>query len=69
MGFNRYMVECKYDAADGADRKGNEVLIDTWWNVNLNFNHLSKNDVGVLIDTWWNVNKDFRTSFMRSFMF
>ena len=33
-GFNRYMVECEY----GIVRKENKivfVLIDTWWNVNL----------------------------------
>ena len=32
-GFNRYMVECEYEA----DTQGEEflkVLIDTWWNVN-----------------------------------
>ena len=35
-----------------------EVLIDTWWNVNMvaiiAFSALEL----VLIDTWWNVNND-----------
>ena len=33
------------------------VLIDTWWNVNLNRCHLHVGIDGVLIDTWWNVNR------------
>ena len=33
MGFNRYMVECEYKMSEmGVDIQ--EVLIDTWWNVN-----------------------------------
>ena len=32
------------------------VLIDTWWNVNLEEHSCSLHAVWVLIDTWWNVN-------------
>ena len=56
--FNRYMVECEFG-------KGlfnihlKCVLIDTWWNVNLeNIVSLYVTNV-VLIDTWWNVNSSF----------
>ena len=35
---------------------GTNVLIDTWWNVNvLNLTDVTNSDK-VLIDTWWNVN-------------
>ena len=38
------------------DRSYSEVLIDTWWNVNVgNVANLTIMN-GVLIDTWWNVN-------------
>ena len=33
-----------------------EVLIDTWWNVNVSFIFSSSKSPTVLIDTWWNVN-------------
>ena len=33
------------------------VLIDTWWNVNINFSGKMAQMSTVLIDTWWNVNK------------
>ena len=33
-----------------------EVLIDTWWNVNVFFDLLLDSEGEVLIDTWWNVN-------------
>ena len=33
MGFNRYMVECKFDNTVTKEFE-NLVLIDTWWNVN-----------------------------------
>ena len=36
------------------------VLIDTWWNVNLTSTGYVRRDVRVLIDTWWNVNKKQR---------
>ena len=32
------------------------VLIDTWWNVNMSICSLVKLSPTVLIDTWWNVN-------------
>ncbi len=32
------------------------VLIDTWWNVNLTNTWSTGWWVVVLIDTWWNVN-------------
>ena len=32
------------------------VLIDTWWNVNIHKGDVSKGTANVLIDTWWNVN-------------
>ena len=32
------------------------VLIDTWWNVNLDISIFEKKCNTVLIDTWWNVN-------------
>ena len=33
------------------------VLIDTWWNVNINFSGKMAQMSTVLIDTWWNVNE------------
>ena len=33
-----------------------DVLIDTWWNVNLDEIMLRLAHDTVLIDTWWNVN-------------
>ena len=33
-----------------------QVLIDTWWNVNLTRSSKKKDGNSVLIDTWWNVN-------------
>ena len=35
---------------------GNDVLIDTWWNVNYNNVRAVEMVKAVLIDTWWNVN-------------
>ena len=32
------------------------VLIDTWWNVNVDFQRIILHPRLVLIDTWWNVN-------------
>ena len=34
-----------------------KVLIDTWWNVNINFSGKMAQMSTVLIDTWWNVNE------------
>mgnify|MGYP007056379245 CR=1 FL=1 len=39
MGFNRYMVECEFYNYDSNIRRTN-VLIDTWWNVNVFFRRL-----------------------------
>ena len=36
LGFNRYMVECEY-LSDTMHIYPTSVLIDTWWNVNINF--------------------------------
>ena len=33
------------------------VLIDTWWNVNVDVNGIVASVSLVLIDTWWNVNE------------
>ena len=33
-----------------------QVLIDTWWNVNLSTTDVAASVKLVLIDTWWNVN-------------
>ena len=34
-----------------------DVLIDTWWNVNVEGLAEAANETAVLIDTWWNVNQ------------
>ena len=55
VSFNRYMVECEFLPS----RHSPEclfVLIDTWWNVNIQKRKNLKQMVLVLIDTWWNVN-------------
>ena len=33
-GFNRYMVECEFNEELLGIGEYDEVLIDTWWNVN-----------------------------------
>ena len=38
------------------NRWGDMVLIDTWWNVNDEFQIGLIVGASVLIDTWWNVN-------------
>ena len=62
MCFNRYMVECelhfKYQLWDGT-----KVLIDTWWNVNVNYANETLYTDTVLIDTWWNVNQKWKKEF------
>ena len=40
------------------------VLIDTWWNVNINGITNYTVPECVLIDTWWNVNKQDVTIFV-----
>ena len=53
--FNRYMVECEFCFTDSPS-ESNNVLIDTWWNVNAIVVITVSTTVIVLIDTWWNVN-------------
>ena len=50
------MVECKSITGCTGSFKSS-VLIDTWWNVNLNEKEMNQAFDGVLIDTWWNVNR------------
>ena len=45
------------------------VLIDTWWNVNINFSGKMAQMTTVLIDTWWNVNENTNLAFMEIFAF
>ena len=56
------MVECE-SATLYHDSKVDFVLIDTWWNVNINNYDSHTKSTTVLIDTWWNVN-----SFKRIFL-
>ena len=49
------MVECEFDILQKKS-ESEEVLIDTWWNVNWIRIPSVAVKVGVLIDTWWNVN-------------
>ena len=56
MRFNRYMVECELMYYIGGYRRL-LVLIDTWWNVNVDYDGLVLRVEQVLIDTWWNVNE------------
>ena len=49
------MVECESTQAVFCDLLA-LVLIDTWWNVNINFSGKMAQMSTVLIDTWWNVN-------------
>ena len=51
------MVECEYKLGAGVEAV-ELVLIDTWWNVNINVEEPPEWLVSVLIDTWWNVNSD-----------
>ena len=53
--FNRYMVECECIPVF-IQPMNLQVLIDTWWNVNIPLINLSFGENAVLIDTWWNVN-------------
>ena len=54
--FNRYIVECKQVNARTSSI-GDEVLIDTQWNVNTHYQAIIKSSNNVLIDTQWNVNQ------------
>ena len=56
--FNRYMVECEYRSKESITEIL-QVLIDTWWNVNISAKDVVNNAIHVLIDTWWNVNVEF----------
>ena len=58
MGFNRYMVECKYYQKIATTVPSTTVLIDTWWNVNKIATSTTREILNVLIDTWWNVNME-----------
>ena len=49
------MVECE-SLAVGVLKRGENVLIDTWWNVNVKTITALVKSTTVLIDTWWNVN-------------
>ena len=49
------MVECEYFLQNVSFTQSC-VLIDTWWNVNLNDPSNKITSKSVLIDTWWNVN-------------
>ena len=49
------MVECESRSHNSA-LYSDGVLIDTWWNVNIDGTNKSLESVSVLIDTWWNVN-------------
>ena len=49
------MVECEYFQTAGLSRV-DTVLIDTWWNVNVEETTVTQESDNVLIDTWWNVN-------------
>ena len=42
------------------------VLIDTWWNVNMDQGMLYQTADAVLIDTWWNVNVKITFRIVRS---
>ena len=53
--FNRYMVECEFRFLLDVTFR-NQVLIDTWWNVNFPKFVIRHFFDMVLIDTWWNVN-------------
>ena len=57
VGFNRYMVECKSEELFEVFFE-DLVLIDTWWNVNVQTIERLRTKTEVLIDTWWNVNTD-----------
>ena len=50
------MVECEYRCLWWTCLVY-QVLIDTWWNVNVREYILAFDPDDVLIDTWWNVNK------------
>ena len=50
------MVECE-SLRGQINNYGFGVLIDTWWNVNINVEEPPEWLVSVLIDTWWNVNQ------------
>ena len=49
------MVECESHTLDHHENFL-LVLIDTWWNVNINNYDSHTKSTTVLIDTWWNVN-------------
>ena len=55
------MVECEFRDEIIFDF-ANQVLIDTWWNVNRVKAKVFEEGKPVLIDTWWNVNTEKKLS-------
>ena len=55
MCFNLNLLECKYIAIQ-AFTALKEVLISTYWNVNVNIPNGVTDCSRVLISTYWNVN-------------
>ena len=53
--INRNILECKYKYQANIT-EGETVLIETYWNVNVNFHHGTIHSRSVLIETYWNVN-------------
>ena len=51
------MVECESLSVLKSAQTVTAVLIDTWWNVNMEHYNEYIFQYQVLIDTWWNVNK------------
>ena len=49
------MVECEFLIWNNSQHMP-DVLIDTWWNVNVKTITALVKSTTVLIDTWWNVN-------------
>ena len=53
--LNRNILECKF-AFCGKSVGAVEVLIETYWNVNISPDTRRRRRSGVLIETYWNVN-------------
>ena len=53
--FNLNLLECKSEHVP-CSCVTSEVLISTYWNVNLNFTAFASAAIHVLISTYWNVN-------------
>ena len=61
LSINRNIVECKADKVNDKAR-GTPVLIETSWNVKIEYTAVSVNDMMVLIETSWNVKTMERRS-------